>query len=48
MNTTKQHIIFICALALLACYMLTGTASADETNPYMGAPVTLKRHPTAQ
>jgi len=45
MNTTKQHIIFICALALLACYMLTGTASADETNPYMGAPVTLEKAP---
>ena len=45
MRTTKTHITFICTLALLACYMLTGTASADETNPYMGAPVTLGKAP---
>jgi len=30
-----------CAITLLSCFLLTTTASAEETNLYMGAPVTL-------
>jgi alkyl sulfatase BDS1-like metallo-beta-lactamase superfamily hydrolase len=45
MTTTTTRITTICASALLACYMLTGTASAEETSPYMGAPATLEKAP---
>ena len=41
--TTRQTIVLV--LTLLCTLLLTVAADAEETNPYMGAPVTLVRAP---
>ncbi len=43
--TSTRHQAFTCAVALLACSLLLSGVSAQENNPYMGAPVTLVEAP---
>ena len=42
-STFVQTLTF--SMTLLSCWMLSAVASAEETNPYMGAPVTLGEAP---
>jgi len=42
-TTTLRPLTY--AMTVLACFLLANTASAEETNLYMGAPVTLVEAP---
>jgi len=41
----KKSMALICAMTLLYCCLFTNSALAEETNPYMGAPVVLEKAP---